>query len=83
MRRQLNGLDGHRIMRAFIPACLATASMSLILWGWLIISSDLVPLIIVGGGLVIGTGVYGILIWLQGVSEAKAVVRALENKIKK
>ena len=83
MRRHLNGLDGHRIMRAFIPACLATAAMSLVLWGWLTISSDLATLIRVGGGLIIGAGVYGILIWLLGVSEAKVVVRALENKIKK
>jgi putative peptidoglycan lipid II flippase len=83
MRRQLYGLDGHRIMQAFVPAFLATVAMSLVLWGWLTISSDLAPLIRVGGGLVIGAGVYGILIWLLGVSEAKVVVRALENKIKK
>jgi len=49
----------------------------------LTISSDLATLIRVGGGLIIGAGVYGILIWLLGVSEAKVVVRALENKIKK
>ena len=83
MRRRLNGLEGRRIMRALVPACLATAAMSLVLWGWLSISSDIAPMVVVGGGLVIGAGVYGFLIWVLGVSEVKVGVRAIKNRIRK
>ena len=83
MRRRLNGLEGQRIIRALVPACLATAAMSLVLWGWLSISSDLAPLIIVGGGLVIGAVVYGVLLLIMGVKEARTVVRAGWSRLRK
>jgi putative peptidoglycan lipid II flippase len=76
MRRRLDGLEGRRILGALVPACAAAVIMSLVLWGWLSISGDLPPLIIVAGGLIIGAGMYGILLLLMGVSEARMVLRA-------
>jgi putative peptidoglycan lipid II flippase len=76
MRRRLNGLEGRRIISAFLLASGAAVMMSLALWSWLNISSGLSPLITVVGGLVIGAGVYGTLLVLMGVSEARALVRA-------
>ena len=76
MRRRLNGLEGRRIMGALIPACIAAAVMSLVLWGWLSISSDLSSLLVVAGGLIIGAGVYAAVLLLLDVSEARTVLKA-------
>ena len=76
MRRRLDGLEGRRIIGALIPACIAAAVMSLVLWGWLSISSDLSYLLVVAGGLIIGAGVYSAVLLLLDVSEARTVLKA-------
>jgi putative peptidoglycan lipid II flippase len=83
MRRRLNGMEGRQVLTAVLPALSATFMMSLSLWGWMSISSKLASWIVVVGGLVMGTGVYACLLLIMNVSEARGLLRAGFQRIKR
>lgn len=80
MQRRLDGLEGKRVLAGFAHACAATVVMSLSLWAWLSYTSDKATWLVVGGGLVIGAGVYGIFLLLLGVGEVRELVKSVVSK---
>ncbi len=69
MRRRLSGLNGNSLLTGLGQALLATAVMSLCLWGWLAVSTTFSVGIVLAGGLVIGGGSYFLMTWLIKVPE--------------
>ena len=69
MRRRLGGLNGTSLLTGVGQALLATAVMSLCLWGWMMASPVLPLAIVVAGGLLIGGGSYFLVTWIIKVPE--------------
>jgi putative peptidoglycan lipid II flippase len=81
MRRRLGGLEGPRILQGLGQAALATLLMSLGLWAWLGLSSNLPVWLIVAGGLLLGASGYALVILAAEVGEAKELLRALRQRL--
>jgi putative peptidoglycan lipid II flippase len=80
MRRRLAGLQGRSLLQAAGQGALATAAMSLALYGWLSISEGQSAWLAALGGLAIGAGVYGAVILAAGVPEARRVLVMLRHR---
>lgn len=81
MRRRLGHLEGKNILDGMGRAALATLAMGLCLWGWLAWSEGRAVWLVAGGGIVIGSAVFGVLISLLGVNEVKVVLGALKRRV--
>jgi putative peptidoglycan lipid II flippase len=82
MRRRLGGLEGRHIIKGTSQATLASVIMALILWIWLGVTDDQ-PVWLVGlAGVLVGSVVYGVCIWLLRVPEAQMVMKLLKHKLK-
>jgi putative peptidoglycan lipid II flippase len=73
MRGKLEGLDGRRILIGAGQAAMATFVMSIVLFAWLNQSINQSIWLIVIGGVALGAGVYGIMILILGVTEARSL----------
>jgi putative peptidoglycan lipid II flippase len=80
MRRKLKGLEGGRIVKGATKAVIAGMVMSLVLWVWLGATSDGPVWLIALGGIAIGALVYGIVVILIGVREARGLVKTLHQR---
>ena len=83
MRRKLKGLEGANILAGTVQVALATLLMSLALWAWLAFCSSRPAWLVAGGGVAIGVGVYGLVIWISGVREARGLARVLAHRIRR
>jgi putative peptidoglycan lipid II flippase len=79
MRKRLDGLEGKAVALGGIQSAAATLAMSAALWGWLGLAAVRPAWLVVGGGVVIGVGVYSLSALLLGAREARAVTRKLKT----
>ncbi len=77
MRRRLNGLEGDKIVLGGIQAAAASLAMAGGLWLWSIVTHAQPDWLSGGLGVILGGGIYGIFIWLLGVSEVRQLARGL------
>lgn len=82
MRKRLKGIEGKRILTGAGQALLATASMTLALWGWLAFAGESSTWLLMAGGLSLGLGVYVAVIWGLGVGEARQLSSAVLARLK-
>lgn len=83
MRIRLNGLNGRHILRGAAQASLATLAMSAGLLAWTSLTLHQSTWLVMGGGLVLGGGVYGLSILTLGVREARGLAAAAYQRMKK
>jgi len=82
MRRRLQGLEGAAILRAAGLSGLAALAMAAALWAWLQISSSQPYWLITVVGILLGGLVYGLLLLLLGVGEARQIFAWAVHKLK-
>ena len=82
MQGRLKGLDGRRILVGAGQASVATFVMSLVLLAWLNQAIDQPLWLIVIGGIAIGAGVYGLLVLIMGVTEARNLLSNLSQFVR-
>jgi putative peptidoglycan lipid II flippase len=82
MRGRLKGLEGRKILIGLGKAAIATFIMTLILVVWLNQTYFQSTWIIVIGGAIIGAGVYGVMVLVLGVEEAKQLLRSTGNYLR-
>jgi len=82
MSGRLKGLEGRRILLAFGKSAFAAAVMALALVAWTnqAINQPVWLLVIVG--VVLGAGVYGIMVLVLGVKEARHLLSALTQRVR-
>jgi predicted DNA repair protein MutK len=82
MSGRLKGLEGRRILLAFGKSAFAAAVMALALVAWTnqAINQPVWLLVIVG--VVLGAGVYGIMILVLGVKEARHLLSSLVQRVR-
>lgn len=81
MRRRLGRLDGKFILEGVLKAGLATLIMGLGVWVWLAWSGGGPAWLVAGGGIGIGTVVFGVSLALLGVKEVKLVLSAVKRRV--
>jgi len=82
MRRRLGGLEGQRVLKGTSQAVLASLTMTLFLWGWLVMTSARQAWLVGGGGVLLGGMVYTLIILLLKVPEVQAVLDLLKRRLK-
>jgi putative peptidoglycan lipid II flippase len=82
MRGRLGGLQSRKIGLGAIQALAASLVMALGLWIWLSLTNAQPAWIVVAGGLLLGCGLYVIVILLLGVDEARSLLNALTRRIR-
>ena len=83
MRKRLNGLGGGYIWKGVAVSILGVALMTGTVLGWEALMAGRSAVVILFGGLALGVGVYGGLMWALKMPELMGVVRALVGKIKR
>lgn len=83
MRLKLGGLNGREILPGLAQMALAAVVMSLGLWAWLSLTPGQPFWLVAGGGIVLGGGIYVVIVLAMGVQEAKDLTAALVRRIKK
>jgi putative peptidoglycan lipid II flippase len=73
MRRRLKGLNGQAILQGVGQSVLAALGMAAALWAWLAFTPSLPNSIVALGGVLVGGGVYLLLLVLMGVRELRLV----------
>ncbi len=81
MRRRLNGLEGREVAQAALLGGLATLAMGVGLWGWLSAGAAQPSWLLTGGGIALGGAIYGGLLILFGVPEARQGVLWLSSRL--
>jgi putative peptidoglycan lipid II flippase len=71
MRHRLKGLDGPAILQGVVQSGIASLGMGATLWAWLTLTPSLSNSIVALGGVVVGGGVYFLLLILLGVRELR------------
>jgi len=79
MQRRLGGLDGRRVWQGAVQATLAAGVMSLGVWEWLTWTAGRPTWQTLGGGLLVGAGVYGLVVLLLGVREVRTLVSLIKK----
>lgn len=82
MRRRLGGLEGRDLVDGTLRAGLAALLMSVVLWGWLNISSELSDRWIAVGGVALGGGIYALTMIGLRVREARNLLLWGREKLK-
>jgi len=82
MRRKLGGLDGRYVWGGTLRALLAALVMGTALAGWLTLGETLPSWLSAGGGMLLGGGVYGLVVWALGVSEARTLLQAAWRRLR-
>lgn len=81
MRRRLNGLNGKKILAGAGQAGIATLAMSLGLWFWLLQTGDNAVGLVMGLGVILGAGIYGLSTLVLGVKEARGAAALLYRRL--
>lgn len=83
LRKRLDGLDGRRILNGFTQALLAALVMTGALAGWLELTQGWSFAIQVLGGVLLGGGVYGLVVWILRVPEIRQLVGLTLRRFRK
>jgi putative peptidoglycan lipid II flippase len=81
MRRRLNGLQGGRVLRGLGSALLGTAGMGLAVGLWLNQTRAASPLVVLAGGLILGSLVYAGMMVALGVPEVQQVIQVVRARL--
>ncbi|MBI5945929.1 MAG: murein biosynthesis integral membrane protein MurJ [Chloroflexi bacterium] len=81
MRKRLNGIEGSYIAKGFGASALATFGMSAGLWAWFVISGILSNWVVVLGGVSLGGGIFGLLIWILHVPEIRTMADVIKHRL--
>lgn len=79
IRRQLDGIEGQRLIRASGRMALAAALMGAVLWVALILAGETGAATQAGGGILLGTVVYFGASWAMGAGEVRAVRKLIRK----
>lgn len=82
MRGRLKGLEGHKVLRGLGRITIAASVMALGLLFWTNLSEKQPVWLVVVGGVVIGAGIYGILVLLLNVREARGMLNLMKNYVR-
>lgn len=83
MRKRLNGLEGKRINSAVLSSGLACLAMGAVLAGWMAFGAHLSNALIALGGVLLGGGVYGVILLILKAPEVMRVLTAIRQKLLK
>ncbi|MHB8191679.1 MAG: murein biosynthesis integral membrane protein MurJ [Bellilinea sp.] len=81
LQRRLKGLEGRVIWDAALKAAAASVVMGLGLWGWLVVSAQMVTWLVVLLGVAIGGLIYILIIALLKVPELAQGMAALQRRL--
>jgi putative peptidoglycan lipid II flippase len=81
MRGRLEGLEGRKVLIGFGKAAIATFIMTLVLVAWMNQTLSQPVWLVVIGGVALGVGVYGLMVLVLGVKEARSLLRFARQKI--
>ncbi len=81
MRRKLGGLEGKRVLKGTSQSLLATLIMVLAVWGWMGLTHARQAWLVGGGGVVIGSLVYGLGVVGLKVPEVQSMINLLRRKL--
>ena len=81
MRHRLSGLQGGKILRGVLKSLLATAGMSAVLLGWLVLSKSWGSAIISLGGIALSLPVYAGLLILLRTEEVHTLWNAIRRRL--
>jgi putative peptidoglycan lipid II flippase len=82
MRSRLEGLEGRRVMIGFGQAAIAAFVMALVLLAWMNQMITQPVWLVVIGGVALGAGVYGVLVLVMGVKEARIMLSTVSQFVK-
>jgi putative peptidoglycan lipid II flippase len=80
IQRRLRGLESRSVLDAGVQAALAALGMSLALWGWLALANNQAAWLVTAGGVMIGSGIYGLGVLALRVQEARGAVKAIARR---
>jgi putative peptidoglycan lipid II flippase len=80
MRRRLNGLEGKYVLHGTLQSLIATLVMCAGLWGWNTITQGWAPWIVALGGVVIGAGIYAVVIFGLRVEEGRWMIEVIKSR---
>ena len=81
MRRRLNGLQDRKVWAAAGQALLATVVMGLAVFGWTQVASGQRGMLVAGGGVVLGGGIYALMGVILRVPELGGLARAVRRRV--
>lgn len=81
LRRQMKGLNGRAIGQVTVQAGLAATAMALGLALWLMATRNIPNWIQAVGGVAVGSGLYGLLLWGLRVHEVSRVMAAVRRRL--
>jgi putative peptidoglycan lipid II flippase len=82
LRRRLGGLGGRGVWVAAGQAALAAALMSAALWSWLAWSAGRPDWLVALGGLALGGGLYGLILYILRVPELHTLLNVLAQRLR-
>ncbi|MGV8049959.1 MAG: murein biosynthesis integral membrane protein MurJ [Anaerolineaceae bacterium] len=83
IRKRLNGLGGRQIGQSALAALAGTAVMGATVYAWVTFMLGGSRVVILLVGVVLGVGVYGLMMWLLRVPELRSIIAALRSKLGK
>ncbi len=81
MHHKLSWLENRRILKGILQAVLAAAIMGLVIWAWLGLTSEKPAWLVGVGGVIIGCGVYGLIITTLKVPEVQSVFNLVRRRL--
>ena len=82
MRSRLRGLEGRRVLVGFGQAVIAAFVMSLVLAAWINQTLSQPVWLVLIGGITIGAGVYGVMVLVMGVKEARGILSTVGQYVR-
>ncbi len=79
IRRRVGGLQDRRMLVSLAKSGAAALAMGAGLWGWQAVLHDAGPLILGGGGVILGAGVYFLLAFLLRLDELRAIANLVRR----
>jgi putative peptidoglycan lipid II flippase len=80
MRRRLKGLEGKRVVQGALQSLTATLVMCVGILGWIWITQGWAPWVVAVGGVLVGAGIYAIVIFGLGVEEGRWLFKVLRSR---
>ena len=82
MHRRLSGLEGKRVLKGTSQAVLGSAAMVLVLLGWLGLTQERPAWLVGGGGLLVGSLVYVIIVLVLKVPEVQGLLNLIRSRLR-
>jgi putative peptidoglycan lipid II flippase len=83
LRRRTGGLEGARLGPGLMAALGAALAMTVVLWGWLRLTSPAPAWVIGGGGVILGAGVYFTAALALGAPEARRLAASARRALQR